>query len=125
MKIRIHSKHFRITRELSEYIQRRAGFAFGQYRDSIRSIIFTLSDVNGPKGGNDKQCKIALQVKGSGEIIIDQKRPDLIAAIHIATLRASNTASRKIERLRNKVRKVRSKRLNDLHPATEDLALDH
>ena len=122
MKIKIHSKHFRITRELSEYIQRRAVYAFGQYKDSIRGIIFTLSDVNGPKGGNDKQCKLTLQVKGAGDIIIDQKRPDLVAAIHLATLRASNTASRKIERLRRKVGKLRKKHTAYAPQSLEDPA---
>ena len=119
MKIQVYSKHFRITRELSAYIQRRAGYAFGQYRESIRGIIFTLSDVNGPKGGNDKQCKVTLQVKGAGDIIVDQKRPDLIAAIHLATLRASNTASRKIERLQSKMRKLRRRQITDTQPSTE------
>jgi putative sigma-54 modulation protein len=68
----------------------------------------TLSDVNGPKGGEDKRCKVHIALNGKQEIVIDDKQTHFHSAIDLATERASLALTRRIERLRNKARRFKN-----------------
>ena len=44
--------------------QQRLRFALGRFADRVRSLTVRLSDINGPRGGRDKRCTIAVRLAG-------------------------------------------------------------
>lgn len=56
--------------ELKNIVFRQLQYFFGRYRAVTMRVRVRFSDVNGPKGGFDKQCVIAIKLRHIGNIII-------------------------------------------------------
>ena len=76
--------------------ERRLHFATDRFRENIREISVALSDVNGPRGGIDKQCKITATFWRGGTVEIEEKRSSFIDAIGRAAKRLRNVLARRI-----------------------------
>jgi len=63
-----------------------------------------LSDVNGPRGGVDKCCRIQIILKGLPDVVIEDVEADLYVAIDRATERAGRTVVRKVDRRKSLLR---------------------
>ena len=59
-----------------------------------------LSDVNGPRGGVDKQCQVALKTDGGGSVVITAASHDWHTAIDDALARAAQVLRRQLQRSR-------------------------
>ena len=53
MQIDIQARDFSLTQALRNHIKRRLGFALSAWNNRIQRILVRLSDINGPRGGND------------------------------------------------------------------------
>lgn len=108
MEITVKARHLALSKELKEYVKRRVRFALDSRRDSINRIVVTLSDINGPKGGEDKRCQVLVKLSGRGDVVIDDKQDQLYAAIDKAASKASRTVTKRIERLQHKATRIKS-----------------
>ena len=99
MQIDIQARHFSLTEALRDYIERRLAFALSTRSDHIKHIMVRLSDINGPRGGNDKCCQLHVVLPGQADVVIEDTQSDLYIAIDRATDRAWHTVSRKLARL--------------------------
>jgi ribosome-associated translation inhibitor RaiA len=102
MKVDIRAKNIDLSPTLREYIQRRIGFALGARETQIQKIQVMLSDINGPKGGSDKRCRILLRLSGLKDIVIEDVQSELRVAIDRAASRASHTVSRRLTKWHGK-----------------------
>lgn len=107
MKIQINARRFTLTKALNRYIKRRLKFALGSQVEHVTRVDVTLSDINGPKGGEDKRCQMLLKIKGQGDVVIEDTQSHLYTAIDRAANRASLTANKRITRLRNKAKRIK------------------
>lgn len=98
MNIAIHSSGLVLTGTLREYVHRRLKTALGWAL--TRRLAVWLSDINGPRGGRDKRCKIQISLDHGKTIIIEDTEEDLFAAIDLAAGRADRTLSRQLARKR-------------------------
>ena len=80
MKVVISAKRLQDEKAINEHIKHRLSFAFSRTRRFIRSIEFILSDIQGPKGGVDKECKVIVEPESSDAIVIVE-RQSLIAVL--------------------------------------------
>ncbi len=101
MRVAIHANGFEMTGALREYTERRLASALGWARHHMRKLAVSLSDINGPRGGVDKRCKILVQLDSGREVIIDECEADLYAAIDRAAERADRAVVRQVERTRH------------------------
>ncbi len=99
MQIDIQARDFSLTRALRNHIERRLGFALSTRYDRIKRILVRLSDINGPRGGNDKCCQLHVVMPGQADVIIEDTQANLYAAIDRAADRASRAVTRRLERL--------------------------
>jgi len=98
MNIDIQSRNFSLTTALRSHIKRRIGFALSTRYDQIKSILVRLSDINGPRGGNDKCCQLHVVLPGQADVVIEDTQADMYVAIDRAADRASRTVSRRLAR---------------------------
>lgn len=100
MHIDIHTHGFSLTPGLREHVEKRLAYALSHIGDSIMRLTVRLSDINGPKGGDDKRCLIELRLKKASAVVIEDVEADLYVAIDRAAERAARTLSRRLARLR-------------------------
>jgi len=104
MKLSVTSQDKSIGTQLHELVQRQIAYALGRFEVHIRSVTLRLSDLNGPKGGVDKHCKIMVTLRGGESIVAEVTDVEFEPVIHRAVdriagrvrryLKASQTLSR-------------------------------
>jgi len=101
MLIDIQARNFSLTHALREHIERRLGFALSSRDEYIQRIMVRLSDINGPRGGEDKCCRIHVVLPQLTDVVIEDTEVDMYAAIDRATDRAGRTVTRRLARQRD------------------------
>ncbi|MCL5745688.1 MAG: HPF/RaiA family ribosome-associated protein [Acidobacteria bacterium] len=101
MRLHIRSKNFSLTDALREQVRSRLAFALARFRKRIKNITASLIDLNGRKGGVDKQCRLIVQLLPNRTVTIEETDSNVSAAIARAADRAGHTVSRTLERCRN------------------------
>ena len=102
MKIVIRIHQVDLTFELRDHVRRRLEFALGRLGPAVRAVRVTLADVNGPRGGVDKRCRIVLS--GSHRTIAEAVDADPYAAVDRACERLAHALRRLVERGRELLR---------------------
>lgn len=100
MKLHIRARHVELTPPLFDLVERRVRFALSRFGQVIRSVHCTLADVNGPKGGVDKVCRVRVQSRSGAAVIIEQADSELERAVDIAVDRAARGVARALDRSR-------------------------
>ena len=117
MQIDIQARNFTLTNALRGHVERRLAFALSTRDDHIQRIMVRLSDINGPRGGEDKRCHIQVVIPHLADVVIEDTEEDLYAAIDRAADRAGRTVGRRLTRQRDK---TRSTGQHEIAPLTED-----
>lgn len=98
MHIDIRAQGFELSPALREHTERRLGFALSWATYDVRKVAVRLYDINGPRGGEDKCCRIQIALPGTSDIVIEDTESDLYFAINRAVDRAERSLARRLER---------------------------
>jgi putative sigma-54 modulation protein len=98
MRIMVRAIGFDLPLSSQERVMRRVHLALGRFADRLGTITVRLSDVNGPRGGEDKRCQVNVTLRDAREVIIDELHADLHAAIDVALGRAAHAVGRSLDR---------------------------
>jgi putative sigma-54 modulation protein len=101
MRLDIRGQNFTLTPSLLEHVDRRLRFVLAPSDGRVTRAAVRLGDVNGPRRGVDKRCRIAVRLRHLGEIVVEATSPDLYAAIDVAAERIGGSVRREVERLRD------------------------
>lgn len=82
--------------KLQPLIERRLHFVVHRFGGSIHEICVALRDVNGPRGGIDKQCKIVARSRRGDTLEIEETRSSFSEAIGGSAKRLRNVLARRI-----------------------------
>jgi putative sigma-54 modulation protein len=100
MQMDIQCQGFSMTEGIHDYVTKRLAYALAHGDAAITRIIVRLSDINGPRGGDDKRCLIEVRLKAATSVVIEDIEADLYLAIDRATERAGRTLARRLARQR-------------------------
>jgi putative sigma-54 modulation protein len=100
MQMDIQSQGFSLTDGIRDYVTKRLAYGLNHGDDHITRIIVRLSDINGPRGGDDKRCLIEVRLKAAPAVVIEDTEADLYVAIDRAAERAGRTLARRLARQR-------------------------
>jgi len=100
MQITIHARDINVDAGLREHVQRRLHFALGWAEQHVGRVSVVLSDLNGPRGGADKCCRLRCALPGTPEMVIEDTQADLATAIDRVADRAGRTLARRLARQR-------------------------
>ena len=100
LEIRIRSTD--LTEALHAYVERRLHFSLGRFAGRLGAVKVRITDVNGPRGGVDKLCRITAELQPSGKLIVSQTvDTNLFAAIDHTTEHIGRSFGREVERHRS------------------------
>ena len=77
MVLHVRYRYVDATPELDALVTHRVQLALSRFTDAIRTTHVTLTDINGPRGGIDKTCRIRITGPQLGSIIIEDAAADL------------------------------------------------
>jgi putative sigma-54 modulation protein len=80
---------------------RRIQFRLSRFGHDLISVVLRLSDINGPKGGIDKRCRITVQGPRIGILTLDELSGDAYSAVDMVIERTADTIVRELERVRS------------------------
>lgn len=100
MKLTIRTRHIVVTPEITAEIEHRLVTAFARILPALRAVDVTIADINGPKGGADKQCRLRVRGRSIPTIVIEHVGTDTLATVSLAAERAEQVVLRKITRRR-------------------------
>lgn len=98
MQIEIRGQHVELTGALRSHIERRVVFALGRFQSRIYRVTVRLQDVNGPRGGVDKGCRLSVELSGGGSQHVEERSSDLFIAVDGAVDRAARVVEREFSR---------------------------
>ena len=76
--------------------ERRLRFATDRFQPHIREIDVVLRDVNGPRGGLDKLCRVTAKLRGGGAVEIEERNSSFLGAIRVAAKRLRRLLARRV-----------------------------
>ena len=77
MQIDVQALGFELTPALRSHAVRRLHFALGRSNAQVSRLSVRLSDLNGPRGGEDKRCQVRVKLTDAPEVVIEDTEADL------------------------------------------------
>jgi len=122
MRIDIRGDRLPLTAALLDHTERRLRFALTRSSDRIKRVVVRLGDSNGPRGGEDKFCRMQVHFEHAPPMLIEDAGADLYAVIDRVAERAGRNAAKRVDRLQESVRLARRKPLRALPTDASDLS---
>ena len=86
---------------IKDYISLRLRNALDRFTSMIISARVRLEDLNGPRGGIDKRCKVLLSLASGQHLAIEATSNDAYVAVDWAAQRAKLRLSRYMDKLKS------------------------
>ena len=115
MRFDIRIQKLDLHQEVSRYIERRLRLSLSRLVSRLGAVNVRVFDVNGPRGGIDKCCRITAHLVPSETVVLQEVNADLFAAIDRATSRISRTFTRRLTLERDLRKKSNSPRPDTPH----------
>lgn len=100
MKTTIRFRNIEASPEQRLAAERLVHLQLSRFGSDVRTVRVGVSDVNGPRGGVDKRCQVAVSGPRLGLVSVQQMHSDVATAIELALERATRAVGRSLERLR-------------------------
>ncbi|WP_417391048.1 HPF/RaiA family ribosome-associated protein [Gimesia sp.] len=100
--------------QTKEFVETQWDQAIDRIDNWIRTVSIYLTDINGPRGGISKRCRIVVHTQSGAPVIVQDTQERISTAITHAIKRAAHT-------LKRQVAKKRSKKRQPLHAVIETL----
>ena len=100
MKVEVRFRAIEASAALREQVVRRVHSQLSRFDCLVRSVVVRIWDINGPKGGADKQCRLTIRGPGLGSFNVQDLSADPYSAADLALARASRALGRERRRAR-------------------------
>jgi hypothetical protein len=100
MQIQIESSCLDEPRQSRAALEQCVHFVFRRLQCEVRHARISLRDINGPRGGVDKQCRLILKTDGHGTLVVTSQALSSAHAVDDALRRASQSLVRIWQRKR-------------------------
>ncbi|AKF09862.1 Ribosomal subunit interface protein [Sandaracinus amylolyticus] len=95
----VHGHGVDVSEALRLHCERRIGFAVRRFQERVDRIDVHLTDLNGPKGGEDLECRVVARAPGEETIVVRAVTSDAYASVDRAAAKISSATARRVGRL--------------------------
>jgi hypothetical protein len=85
------------------YIRQRLGIKLGKYANLIERVTFRVKDMNGPRGGVDRACRVKVVLSDLPSVVFQSQAASLRDAINGALTGVERAVRRRVQRSRIKL----------------------
>ncbi|WP_066922439.1 CBS domain-containing protein [Steroidobacter denitrificans] len=96
-----------------DYIRRKLGRKLGKFATSIERVSVRVEDINGPRGGIDKRCRIKVVLSGLPSVMAEERHDTVQAAVDAALTTAERAVRQPVRRRR--MQPMRRRNTSKLH----------
>lgn len=120
MNITTTAQGFEATKAIDRFVRDQVGAALQRLSEDVIAVDVFLKDINGPKGGIDKQALIRVQLRNRQTIAVETEHQNLYAAVGKSAKRTKRAVRRHLRKSRHIHRRPMrdSLREADITPAT-------
>lgn len=86
--------------ELAYVARRHLGFALDRFAGRIADVRLRIRDENGPRGGEDQHCSLAVKIIGHDELHLHDNDSSAERAIHRLARRAARAVAHALQKRR-------------------------
>ena len=104
MDIQLRTQEIEIPRNGVRDLSRRLAYRFSGVAFRISRLHVSLKDLNGPRGGLDKECVLRAELIEGGEILVRDRSRHLRRAIDRCARRLKHALGRETRRRKTRVR---------------------
>jgi putative sigma-54 modulation protein len=108
MKSQVRFHGVETSESLREYAARRIHLHLSRFGRDLTVVVVRIADVNGPKGGRDKRCRVSVRGPRIGSTTLDEYSGDFWSAVDLALERAAQKVGRALEKARSLTRSQRT-----------------
>jgi len=102
MNVLIHGVHFSLSDNTKAYVNEHLVAPLEHIlRDSAGEIEVHLVDTNGPKGGEDKECRVTVRLPGLPSVHVEEASASIFQSIDACRDRLETAVKRSRERRRD------------------------
>lgn len=96
MRVQIQAPGLGPSDPLLSHVERRLRDALSRCDSRVSRVWVRLTDLNGPKGGMDKACRIEVRLAGLPSVVVEDIQSDHDTAVARAADRAGRTVMRRL-----------------------------
>ena len=100
MNITTTAQNFDGSVALNTFVRSRLKNALARLDDDIIAVDVFMKDINGPKGGIDKQALVRVQMRNRQVIAVEAEHQNLYAAVRAAVKRTRQAVRRHLQKSR-------------------------
>ncbi len=100
-EIRLFDGSIKTSEAQYDYIMTSMSAAAGRLKHTAAIVEVRLSDLNGPKGGVDKQCSIVVTPPGLTTLRVEEQAGDYYSAIDAAAATLKKSLARALEKTKS------------------------
>ena len=104
MQVEISAPEVHVSERLRDHIERRIHFALKRLAQHIRKVRVQMRDLNGPRGGVDKSCRLTIALASGPPLVIEDRASNTHAAIDCVADKAATSIVRRVERKHGRIR---------------------
>jgi ribosome-associated translation inhibitor RaiA len=101
MRAKVHDQHGSVDPPLRSYVERRTRLVLGRFSPRVQEVVVRVVDVNGPKGGTDKRCRVEARLRGLPVLVVEDEAASTRQAVDAALDRMGRTIDRTVTRERD------------------------
>jgi putative sigma-54 modulation protein len=101
MKVTIRKSNLQWSAALAQYAQRRIENGLHRIGGYVRTACVRLADINGPRGGNDKHCRVTVRLATGDEVVVNALDSCPYRAVDGAVNRLKRTVKKTLHRRRS------------------------
>jgi len=107
MEVEVQTRGLSAAPFLRRHARQRMLAALERFRFSVQAVSVRLGDINGPRGGADKLCRIVVRLKDSPRVVIEELGDDIFQVIDRVADRAHQNVARQLGRMKRSARGAR------------------
>jgi putative sigma-54 modulation protein len=96
------------------------GSALARFSHRLKQAYLYVEDVNGPRGGIDKQCRCVLHLRRMPPVVIQDQDESMTSLLYRVANRASYALSQKVDRRQQRQQRPRSTPVVDVVETQDD-----